>query len=264
MDLRHVAPLFLIFLTAGYIFSRDFWVTKWRTNRSESQRLLFESAFWGMVLVIVSWVFLTLLEPLTHLEMVQNMSQNKFIRHLSQVLPVIPSLPVFLGALVLAKLLPPLFNNMVDPAVFIVKYGNELEVMLNDAMQSKSMISLHLKNDKVYIGWPITTARHTLERGPYLRILPAFSGFRDKDTHVLELTTQYLEIYHRINERYVDMKGLEIKDFETVIQEEEVLSAALYDEDLNQSLFSLGGLEDPSDDQNQEASGTGSNKGVTE
>jgi hypothetical protein len=74
----------------------------------------------------------------------------------------------------------------------LVYSGNELELLLSSSFSQILLLQFTLDNGKFYIGWvkelpkPFTTN--------YIRLTPAFSGYRD-EKHELVFTTQYLTVY---------------------------------------------------------------------
>ncbi len=253
MDIKNLAPLFLIALTAGYIFSRDFYLTKWEIARVEGQRLLFESAFWGIVLILFSWLSFVVLDFLTQLQALSFLFDNRLesflTKHILHQMPMIPGLAVFLVTIFWGKALPKILNYFLDEniasEILIDKYGNHLEKLMEKAMSSSRMVSISLKNGKVYIGWPLRTTYLVKGGNQYIRILPAVSGHRSQDTHALTLTTQYLEIYKKMEaqvderESFQEGEGLAIDDFEKVIRGDEIVTANIYSLSIDQDLFSI-------------------------
>jgi hypothetical protein len=67
---------------------------------------------------------------------------------------------------------------------------NQLLVLLNEATQKRRMISVTLKNRKIYVGY-VKSAPSLDPCEIYFRVYPVFSGYRDKDNLRFERTTDY-------------------------------------------------------------------------
>ena len=163
--------------------------------------------------------------------------------HIFNHVPDLEGLPVFLGSLAWGIVLPRILNLFTDDSSasrsVIEKFGNELEKLLYDALQTGHMVSLTLNGGMVYVGWPAETPHPEKLEDLYIRILPAFSGHRDPGTKELKLTTKYFKVYEKLSEQTIE--GLEIKSFEKVIRRDEILTANFYSPKLEQSLFSNDG-----------------------
>ncbi len=231
MDWRGTAPLFLISLTAGYIFSKYWRFTRWTASRAEGQRLLFESAQWGTGLTLLSWMLFANLE----------MVSTDFKAWLMSLTADTPLLPVFLGALLLSLLLP-LILNWCDSSAgrrVIDHHGSELDKLMLCALDKEMMVSVTLSNKKLYIGWPVETPEPHKEM-EYVRISPAFSGYRGEDNQI-NISTQYLSVYKKIASENITDRVFE--DFDIVIRSEEIVHANLYDSGLGGDIFKLEELK---------------------
>ena len=138
-DLRLVAPLFLVSLTAGYIFCSGYTATRWAAARSEGQRLLFESAKWGIFLTLASAFLHQLIRPAVSLDF------YSWLTHFD-----VPYLSVFSGSFVLSLLLPRLLNWLDEDAGrrIIAEHGTELEKLMVQAFDKELMVMLTLSNKK--------------------------------------------------------------------------------------------------------------------
>lgn len=84
---------------------------------------------------------------------------------------------------------------------------------------------LTMKNNKVYIGH-ITELSQPLEHA-YLKIIPSLSGYRNKDTHQLQITTNYTQIIQKSSEEG-DTKQLDNK-LGVIIPINEILFISRFD-----------------------------------
>jgi hypothetical protein len=111
-----------------------------------------------------------------------------------------------------------------------------LERLLYDSQASTYPVSISLKNEKVYIGWPVLTPE-PMHRIQDIRILPVASGFRDPVTKALTISTEYFPVYRAIERGALRMDP---EDFEIVIALDEVRSANQFSLDIDQDLFRPG------------------------
>lgn len=89
------------------------------------------------------------------------------------------------------------------------------------------MVSITLKNNKVYIG--IVTSNY-LPGGNrrYLKIVPFYSGYRDQDNLNLIITTNYAKVYDKIEEGKLEDLDID-EDFEFIIAVSEIVSINIFD-----------------------------------
>jgi len=76
----------------------------------------------------------------------------------------------------------------------VAKHGNDLDRLLNKALNDKRTISLTLNSRKWYVGYVIrapSLSPHEL----YVSLLPILSGRRDTETLETVVTTDYVPIY---------------------------------------------------------------------
>jgi hypothetical protein len=77
---------------------------------------------------------------------------------------------------------------------WIVKdHDNGFLRLFHRAATESLMVSVTLSNRKVYIGYVLKTPNFTPEQ-QFVALLPLLSGYRDKDTLQLEITTNYVKV----------------------------------------------------------------------
>ncbi len=178
----------LIFpLVGGYYILIRFEYLRYIQYRLESQRILLNSAFAGIILLVACFMlrtvvylcFPSLLDQLGKLMLLQT---------------------TYFGTtsftLVAAVLFTEIANLFVDRKKAIrkslEKAGNEFELLLSSSFFDAHLLQFTMDNGKVYIGWvkelpkPFTTN--------YIRITPALSGYRNEQKELI-FTTQYLTVY---------------------------------------------------------------------
>lgn len=225
-----LAPLTLVALASGYLFTTRFHFTSYQAERHSGYHLLFQSACWGIGLLIASQVVLVLIARVRP-------GFPSSVRWLNAALE--GAGPFALG-FALSILVPPLLNQLFSrewaARRVIQREGTELEKLLYDSQSLAFPVSISLKNEKVYIGWPVYTP-DPVRRLQDIRILPAASGFRNPTTKELTINTEYFPVYEQIERGAIDMDG---KDFEIVIALDEVRSANQFALDIDQDLFRPG------------------------
>jgi len=231
MDLRPVAPLFLLALTAGYVFSQTFYLTRWRTSRSEGQRLLFESALWGAILTAFSWSLSVIADWI-------NPRPWWLVTELVSHLPQYPGLVLFIWTMISGILLPFLLNPFV-PKVrasrkIIQNDGSDLELLILKSQERSLPLLVTLSSGKVYTGFCMEPP-NPIRNNDFLTILPSLSGYRDKETQTINMTTLYSGVYKKIAGGQITR--LKANDFLIVVRADEILHASLYSNLSRSGLF---------------------------
>lgn len=220
-------------LAGGFLFTSRCHFTRYRIARVEGERLIYNSAAFGVGLLFAAQVALkgtaTIL-PDAYDGCAR--SWSSFVYHLPGVAP-------FAGAFLLGLALPWIVNAIYPAPKATVRairrYGSEFERLLYTSVATSRPLQLCLRTRKVYIGWAVDT--DVLEgESAYVRILPALSGYRDEVTLTLKLTTQYLDVYAELRSRGTPFDAA---DFEIVIAASEVVSANLFSLDIDQNAFQL-------------------------
>jgi hypothetical protein len=93
-------------------------------------------------------------------------------------------------ALILALIGNVLFNNERAKKIIINRQDNGFMRLFHKAAIESKMVSVTLFSKKVYIGYIVSTPNLSPEE-QFVGILPVVSGYRDKDTLRLMITTNY-------------------------------------------------------------------------
>ena len=210
----------LIFLPllGGYIFLIYFNRTKFFHQRIEKNRLIYNSLLVAFILTAVVYLTDYFVFQRNHNYLhccgIQTRTVTFYRDSLSTLLNEIigfkipgfkQSLFVLLIAYPLAKLLNlvPIFKEDFSFDYTINKWGNEFDKIIWNSLGEKDdlnkLLMLTTKNNKVYIGH-VTKLSEPLEN-PYLRVIPSLSGYRDKDTQKLNITTNYTDIIQNSSEK---------------------------------------------------------------
>jgi hypothetical protein len=215
----------LIFpLIGGYYILIRSELFRYRQQRLEPQKLIFNSILAGIFLIVASYVITGLVSHLL----------PGIVKLMKAMYPVRNKdyFGTCIGSFFLAVAFSEISNILVQKekriSLSIDSIGNEFERLCKTCYENAEMIQLTLKNDKSYVGWmkslPIPTHSN------YISILPVYSGYRTKDTKELIFTTQYLDVYAS----YIrDGDVLDIRDLTTqVIKIDEIVTANKFDQDM--------------------------------
>jgi hypothetical protein len=178
----------LIFpLVGGYYISIRFALFRYIQYRLENQRVLLNSAFAGIILLVACFI----------IRAVINIFFPDATAYVSQQLPVrTPYFGTTSFSLVIAVLATEIGNLFVNRKkairLSLQKSGNEFELLMSSSFFDSYLLQFTMDSGKVYIGWvkelpkPFTTS--------YIRITPALSGYRNENKELV-FTTQYLTVY---------------------------------------------------------------------
>ncbi|RZK66471.1 MAG: hypothetical protein EOO92_25205 [Pedobacter sp.] len=178
----------LIFpLVGGYYILIRFEYLRYIQYRLESQRILLNSAFAGIILLVCCFMLRAIAESIF----------PDFIESLGALMPV--KLPYFgttsftlVAAVAFTEIANLFFDSKKAIKRSLEQVGNELELMLSTSFFEAHLLQFSMDSGKVYIGWvkelpkPFTTS--------YIRITPALSGYRNENKELV-FTTQYLSVY---------------------------------------------------------------------
>jgi len=213
--------LLILPLVAGYYLVSYFRRYMYRQQRWDAQRLIFESILRGVLLLFISYFIRTILLYIAKPYCVI------FCNHLPLKMPF---LCTALFTLVISYIFVKFGNKFLDKKIQIRNAindtGNELELLFLYSFDKKKLLLITLDNGKIYIAWvkelPIPSA------SPYIRFIPAISGYRDEKKNMI-LTTQYLSIY----DQYLN-EGVKKEDNDIVIDVKKISSVSNFDPDMYQ------------------------------
>ena len=106
------------------------------------------------------------------------------------------------------------------------QWNDFLEMLLEDSIKKTLMVSVSLKGGKVYMGFVTGNFDPSYDR-KYIRLWPVFSGYRNKDTQELAVTTNYARVYA---EPFSSNAGMSVLDrFQVIVPVGELQSASFFD-----------------------------------
>ncbi|MFM7237222.1 MAG: hypothetical protein ACKOYK_10735 [Cyanobium sp.] len=175
----------LFALVGGFLFDTLWNRTKYNARRVDGQRLLLQSALWGVLLLILSYLiirWISLYAP--------------GLQQWWQSLVIYRGLSVPLLAMVLGGTLPWLLNLFWREDLQNLKsykrFSDFFGAVLYQAQLDNNPVLIDLRNGKSYVGKVIecNTPGHHDKSGSVL-LQPLLSGYRSDENHELVLTTDY-------------------------------------------------------------------------
>jgi hypothetical protein len=230
--------LLILPLLGGFLLVHIWHLSRFRSQRLEGYRLLFETAVAGVILVTIARIITYSLAWSGVVSRVSLARWNEFAP--------IP----FSGTGALAFLLGvtvPFIANLVfrrqkaqDWAIH--HYGSNLLRLLHTATKYEMLISVTLDNRKVYVGFVIT-APNLQSNDQYIQLLPLLSGYRDAADLRMKFTTNYAQVYPDVYQA----SKLDPSDFVIIIPAASIRMANLYDPSIPMRLFEVkdGASEEP-------------------
>lgn len=212
--------LFLVPVLGGYLFLTGLHYTRYDILRKSGYHLFFQSAIAGCVLVGVARPMVVLL---------------------NDGLPGVGALwkshvPFdYSGTVALSVLL-----GFVFPYVANRFYGKEkaerraatengalIELIISESLERRKPVEISLKNGKSYIGFAFERKMAVSGESDIALILIK-SGYRDKDTHELVLTTDYISVIRKCLDDNPVVPDLRYEDFRIVVPMSEVGSVRIF------------------------------------
>lgn len=214
--------LVLPLATGYYVLTRSFFF-KYKQQRLNRQRLLFETVIYGVLILILGF--------LLRIVIYDFLIASKIKVSLYNINPLKETLysgTVFV-TFILTVLLTEISNRLVnkEKAIFkaIKSVGNEFELIASKSFDKESLVLISLENDKFYIGWVKELPIPSLSG--YLRIIPALSGVRDENKRLI-FVSHYLTAYSE----YIEEGQLfDIRDLKTdvVLDNNRIISISYFD-----------------------------------
>ncbi|HBU6577873.1 TPA: hypothetical protein PIP05_004530 [Klebsiella oxytoca] len=209
-------------LVSGYIFTVTSVSSRYKFKRSDGWGAYFYVATWGTGFCILSWLicslmgFLGLIDFFAQLVGINKDNVKTLIPLSADAVATGKSLKIAMwvvGTVVLATgcgLLNKFWHACGDhrfKALAKAARNNPLETLAIEASATLSPVIFTLKSKKFYVGWVI---RPPLEHGKieHMAFIPLLSGYRDKDTLKIVVTTNYDAHYESIG-LFGDVVGID-------------------------------------------------------
>jgi hypothetical protein len=216
--------LLLLPLVAGYYIFTKSYLFKFRQQRLDQQRLIFESIILAVIASIITYLLRLFYESITSVEFQQ------------LIYKAIPIKSTYAGTSLCVLLLSIGFteisNLFLDEKKRVTKaiksIGNEFELLLESSFTENKLLSFTLDNGKIYIAWVKELPIPSVSK--YVRIIPIISGYRDDQKNVV-FTTHYLSVYAEyIQEGRV--KSIEELDTDLILNSDNIVTVSFFDIDM--------------------------------
>lgn len=213
----------LLPLLGGFIFISHWWRTRYFVLRFDGHRLIFYSAAAGAFFLTIS-TLITIFAASQLPELIGWWQPFRPFPHLAKTF-----LAFLLGASIWWPLNRFFHDKQREIDRVIEEKDDPLEVMLRKALGRGRLIMFSVKNGKVYVGL-VASLQDPSRTMQFIKIVPLMSGYRDKDTKVVQFTTFYPQ---------VDETGQPVKAFEVVLPAGELQSVNLFDATVHAKYFAL-------------------------
>lgn len=237
--------LLILPLVAGYYLLTHSNYFKYKQQRLDKQRLIFDSVLLGIALIVLTFLIRFFVEW-------------KFEAIITTIHAYFPLKTPFLGT-AFATLLVSIFiaevgnrtthkdrNKEIKKAIKSV--GNELELLLKSSFTDSKLLEFTLDSGKFYIAWvkelPIPTVTN------YIRVIPAFSGYRD-DAKRLVFTTQYLSVYAEYNIAEGKVQDIKELDVDLIITLDNVVTVSYFDIDMYERFNNKSVVKNKTEEQSE-------------
>jgi hypothetical protein len=210
-------------LVAGYYLLTRSYFFRFKQQRLDTQRLIFESVLLSVLMTIITYLIRILLEYFSP-------TTIKTLYHF------IPIKSPYVGTAVFTLLFAVLFSELINLFLNKEKHitnaiknvGNEFELMLASSFTEGLLLQFTLDNNKFYIAWvkelPIPSISN------YIRVTPAISGYRNNEKELI-FTSQYLSVYAEyINEGKI--KDIEQLKIDLVLNLKNIISVSYFDPEM--------------------------------
>ncbi len=217
--------LLLFPLVAGYYLFTKSYLFKFKQQRLDQQRLVFESIILGVAACVITYTLRLIYESIVSDEL-----QAAVYRAIPIKYPFAgTSLMVLLLAIGVTELSNWLFFDKKKRIIKAIKsIGNEFELLLNSSFTENKLLLFTLNNGKVYIAWVKELPIPSVSK--YIRIIPIISGYRDEQKNVI-FTTHYLSVYGEYI-REGKVKSIEELDTDLILNTDDIVTVSFFDIDM--------------------------------
>ena len=229
--------LFIIPIITGYFILTNSSLLKYNSQRLTRARILLESIIIGLISIGSGFLVRGIIESISDNFIYKIYAFLEFIpiHNLDYFWTFIFSCILSILLFILLEVSVLYFYSKDDAIIWAVnKNGDELETLVKDSALNGQTIQLTLKNDKVYIGFCEETP--IPQRTNYLKISPILSGYRDKETKKLEITTNYFKVVEEYIKDIEKKEEIELEEItlntDVIIKQDEILTASIYEQEI--------------------------------
>lgn len=227
--------LLLLPLVAGYyIFTKSYFF-KFKQQRIDQQRLVFESIILAVAASIITYSIRLFYE---------SVASPEFQNIVYRAIPIkSPYAGTSLCILLLSITFTEISNLFLDEKKRIIKaikaIGNEFELQLKSSFTENKLLLFTLNNGKIYIAWVKELPIPSVSK--YVRIIPIISGYRDDQKNVV-FTTHYLSVY---GEYIKEGKVQSISELNTdvILNSDDIVTVSFFDNEMYKVFNKVGKVE---------------------
>ncbi len=215
----------IIPVVAGYYIITRCKLYKFKQQRLDKQRLIFDSIFYGIMLLVLTFFAKNLLCKISFI--------NDWVTNLHSLLPIKENhfgttCFSFAFALIYVWFFNKRKSDNEEITKAIYEIGSELEKMLMESFWKSIPLQFTLDTGKVYIAMvtklpiPIITN--------YIKVIPLLSGFRGEDKSLL-LTTKYTTVYKQYFGKNIT-EAIKHNDLALIITLDNIVSVSYFNSGL--------------------------------
>jgi small nuclear ribonucleoprotein (snRNP)-like protein len=105
--------------------------------------------------------------------------------------------------------------------------GNDLEYLLNDALERAKLVLVVLRDRQVYVGF-VTSNVDPNSRKEYARLLKVASGYRTKESRHVRIKTRYGKVLKGIRSGKEKLENVRLDDLNVVIPADHISSVSYF------------------------------------
>ncbi|SHF60080.1 hypothetical protein SAMN05444483_101735 [Salegentibacter echinorum] len=224
--------LWILPLISGYFVITKYDYFKYKYQRLESQRLIFHSILYGIVIFFFFYI-IRLIIDLTVPKLVPVFYNFLYQLPIRKYDFLWTSILTFLFTILMVKTLNFIYRkkkyfNWRKPVERAVdEYGDEIEQLFKQSATDGLPIQITLKNNKVYVDF--TDKIPPPKESNYLKIIPLMSGYRKPISKEIVFTTEYFGALNYYNKNLEKHKTFEM---DTIVKQDEILTAGIFDQDI--------------------------------
>lgn len=191
---------------AGYIFLYTFNLTKFYNIRVDRQRLIFNSLICTVILTFLAFLIdhfflkstfsICCMKPISFYRQQFSTLIDEIIGKKNIIFGFKHSILVFLISFPLAKILNIFYGRKYAFDYTIRKWGSQLDRLfwfsLTQKKDEDKLLMITTKSNKVYIGYVNKISEPLGES--HIRIIPNYSGYRNKENLTIDITTKYTDV----------------------------------------------------------------------
>lgn len=222
--------LLILPLAGGYFILSNLLWFKYKYQRFDTSRLILNSIIAGVIISICSFIVRVLFKiwfPAQYFNVCKLLNKLPFKR--TEDNRYLWTLMFgFIAVIILVYLINGVilfiwkYHGVISKA--LDKHGDELEQLFRDSVNQALPVQITLKNEKVYLG--LVEKIPEPKKTNYIVLITLYSGYRQKDTKEMVLTTSYAPINELIESGEIAPKT---DKFRVIIKQDEILTAQPHD-----------------------------------